>query len=69
LSQEKHMSDSAEKKTLTVKLVKSVAGTRQSHRDTVRGLGLRKVNSTRTLEDTPAVRGMINKVAYLVLVL
>ncbi len=63
------MSDSAEKKTLTVKLVKSVAGTRQSHRDTVRGLGLRKVNSTRTLEDTPAVRGMIDKVAYLVLVL
>ena len=59
----------AEKKTLTVKLVKSVAGTRQSHRDTVRGLGLRKVNSQRTLEDTPAVRGMINKVAYLVLVL
>ena len=58
-----------EKKTLTVKLVKSVAGTHQSHRDTVRGLGLRKLNSTRTLEDTPAVRGMINKVDYLVLVL
>ena len=38
------MSDSTEKKTLTVKLVKSVAGTRQSHRDTVRGLGLRKVS-------------------------
>ena len=50
-------------------VVVGVAGTRQSHRDTVRGLGLRKVNSTRTLEDTPAVRGMINKVAYLVLVL
>jgi large subunit ribosomal protein L30 len=59
----------SDKKTLTVKLVKSVAGTRQSHRDTVRGLGLRKVNSQRVLEDTPAVRGMINKVAYLVLVL
>jgi large subunit ribosomal protein L30 len=56
----------ADKKTLTVKLVKSVAGTKQSHRDTVRGLGLRKLNSTRTLEDTPAVRGMINKVSYLV---
>ena len=56
----------SDKKTLTVKLVKSVAGTRQSHRDTVRGLGLRKLNSERTLEDTPAVRGMINKVAYLV---
>ena len=61
------MSD--KKITLTVQLVKSVAGTREDHRATVRGLGLRKVNSTRTLEDTPAVRGMINKVAYLVKVL
>ena len=59
----------SDKTTLTVKLVKSVAGTRQSHRDTVRGLGLRKVNSERTLEDTSSVRGMINKVAYLVKVL
>jgi large subunit ribosomal protein L30 len=59
----------SDKKTLTVKLVKSVAGTRQSHRDTVRGLGLRKLNSERELEDTPAVRGMINKVSYLVKVL
>jgi large subunit ribosomal protein L30 len=59
----------ADKKTLTVKLVKSVAGTMQSHRDTVRGLGLRKLNSTRVLEDTPAVRGMINKVSYLVKVI
>jgi len=59
----------SDKKTLTVTLVKSVAGTRQSHRDTVRGLGLRKLNSQRELEDTPAVRGMINKVAYLVQVL
>lgn len=59
----------SDKKTLTVKLVKSVAGTRQSHRETVRGLGLRKMNSERVLEDTPAVRGMINKVSYLVKVL
>ena len=59
----------AEKKTLTVKLVRSVAGTMQSHRDTVRGLGLRKLNSESTLEDTPSVRGMINKVSYLVKVL
>jgi large subunit ribosomal protein L30 len=59
----------SDKKTLIVKLVKSVAGTKQSHRDTVRGLGLRRVNSQRKLEDTPAVRGMINKVAYLVQVL
>jgi large subunit ribosomal protein L30 len=59
----------SEKKTLTVKLVKSIASTRQSHRDTVRGLGLRKLNSERVLEDTPSVRGMINKVDYLVKVL
>ncbi len=58
-----------EKKTLTVKLVKSVAGTREDHRATVRGLGLRRLNSQRVLEDTPAVRGMINKVSYLVKVL
>jgi len=59
----------SDKKSLTVKLVRSTIGTKQSHRDTVRGLGLRKLNSESTLEDTPAVRGMINKVAYLVKVL
>jgi len=63
------MTTSNDKKTLTVKLVRSVAGTRESHRATVRGLGLRKLNSTRVLEDTPAVRGMINKVDYLIQVL
>ena len=65
------MSDTntAGKKTLQVQLVKSVAGTRESHRATVRGLGLRKLNSVSTLEDTPSVRGMINKVSYLVKVL
>jgi large subunit ribosomal protein L30 len=64
------MSDNkASKPTVTVKLVKSIAGTKESHRATVRGLGLRKLNSQYTLEDTPAVRGMINKVSYLVKVL
>ncbi|MBU6258190.1 MAG: 50S ribosomal protein L30 [Burkholderiales bacterium] len=64
------MSESnTDKKTVTVKLVRSTAGTRQSHRDTVRGLGLRKLGSQSTLEDTPSVRGMINKVDYLVQVL
>ena len=57
------------KPTVTVKLVKSINGTKESHRATVRGLGLRKLNSEYTLEDTPAVRGMINKVSYLVKVL
>ena len=56
----------SEKKTVKVKLVRSVAGTHVSHRATVRGLGLRKLNSVSELEDTPAVRGMITKVAYLV---
>jgi len=57
---------SAAKKSLKVTLVKSVAGTKAGHRATVLGLGLRHLHSTRVLEDTPAVRGMINKVAYLV---
>jgi large subunit ribosomal protein L30 len=52
-------------KTLKVTLVRSVIGTKQSHRATVRGLGLRKLNHTVELEDTPAVRGMIQKVSYL----
>ena len=58
-----------DRKTVKVQLVRSPIGTKQSHRDTVRGLGLRKVNSVRELEDTPAVRGMINKIDYLVKVL
>ena len=62
------MSDEA-KKTLTVKHLKSPIGCKQSHRDTVRGLGLRRMNSQSVLEDTPSVRGMINKIAYLVQVL
>jgi large subunit ribosomal protein L30 len=53
-------------KKVKVTLVKSIIGTKESHRATVRGLGLRRLNSTSVLEDTPAVRGMINKVAYLV---
>jgi large subunit ribosomal protein L30 len=55
--------------TVKVQLVRSPIGTKQSHRDTVRGLGLRKLNSTSELQDTPAVRGMINKISYLVKVL
>ena len=56
----------SDKKTVKVKLVKSIAGTKESHRATVRGLGLRRLNSVSVLQDTPAVRGMINKVSYLV---
>lgn len=53
-------------KKIKVTLVKSVIGTKQDHRATVKGLGLRKLNSCALLEDTPAVRGMIKKVNYLV---
>ncbi len=66
---DKNAAKSADKATLQVKLVRSINGTRESHRATVRGLGLRKLHSVSTLEDTPAVRGMINKVSYLVQVL
>jgi large subunit ribosomal protein L30 len=59
----------ADKPTVKIKLVRSIAGTRESHRATVRGLGLRKLNSESELEDTPAVRGMINKISYLLKVL
>ena len=52
-------------KKIKVTLVKSIIGTKQDHRATVRGLGLRKLNSSSELVDTPAVRGMINKVQYL----
>ena len=53
-------------KKIRLTLVKSVAGTRQDHRDTVRGLGLKWTNHTVEVVDTPATRGMINKVGYLV---
>ncbi len=52
-------------KKIKVQLVKSIIGTKEDHRATVRGLGLRRLNSVAELEDTPAVRGMIRKVQYL----
>ena len=53
-------------KTIKVTLVKSLIGTMQSHRATIRGLGLRRINHTVELIDTPATRGMIKRVNYLV---
>lgn len=53
-------------KTMKVTLVKSVIGTKQSHRACVRGLGLRRMHHTVEVLDTPANRGMVNKVYYLV---
>jgi len=55
--------------TVKIQLVRSPIGCKQDHRATVAGLGLRKLNSVSELQDTPAVRGMINKIAYLVKVL
>jgi large subunit ribosomal protein L30 len=53
-------------KTLKVTQIKSMIGTKESHRATLRGLGLRRIRHTVELVDTPEVRGMINKVYYLV---
>ncbi|HLR82197.1 MAG TPA: 50S ribosomal protein L30 [Paenalcaligenes sp.] len=53
-------------KQIKVTLVRSVIGTKKDHRATVRGLGLRRINSSRVLADTPEIRGMIRKVDYLV---
>lgn len=52
-------------KMLKVTLVKSLIGTKPSHRACVRGLGLRWVNHSVEVIDTPSNRGMLNRVAYL----
>lgn len=51
---------------IKVTQIKSTYGRLESHKACVRGLGLRRIRHTVEVEDTPAVRGMINKVAYLV---
>ncbi|MEL6364849.1 MAG: 50S ribosomal protein L30 [Pseudomonadota bacterium] len=56
----------AEKKTVTVRQTGSPIRRPKDQRDTLIGLGLNKIGRTRTLEDTPSVRGMINKVSHLV---
>ncbi|MFT8244635.1 50S ribosomal protein L30 [Roseomonas sp. BN140053] len=60
------MSESAEKKTVTVTQTGSPIGRKPGQRETLIGLGLNKLNRTSSLEDTPSVRGMIRKVAHLV---
>lgn len=52
-------------KTITIKLKKSVISSTPSQKACVTGLGLRKIDSVRTLENTPSVRGMIKKVIHL----
>ena len=56
----------AEKATVTVTQIKSPIGRPQDQRATLKGLGLNKMHRSSTLEDTQAVRGMINKVKHLV---
>jgi large subunit ribosomal protein L30 len=54
------------KKKLQITLVKSAIGYSVKHKATVRALGLRRMNQTVVLEDTPAIRGMLLKVNHLV---
>ena len=51
---------------LTVKLVKSTIGQVAANKETVKALGLKKIRSSKELDDTPAVQGMIAKVKHLV---
>ncbi|MDX2429016.1 MAG: 50S ribosomal protein L30 [Xanthomonadales bacterium] len=56
----------AKKEQINVTLVRSPIGAQPKHRECVRGLGLKRMHQTVTLEDTPSVRGMVNKVYYMV---
>ncbi len=55
-----------DKAKLSVTLIRSPIGRLPAHRATVIGLGLKRMNQTVELEDTPSIRGMLNKVYYLV---
>lgn len=55
----------AQKNTLKVTLVRSLNGRLAAHKACAAGLGLRRMNQTVEVEDTPCTRGMINKVSYL----
>jgi len=52
--------------TLKITMVKSMIGRPEKHRKVLRGMGLTKLNKTVKLEDTPSIRGMVNKVSHLV---
>ena len=54
------------KKMMKVKLVRSMHGRLKRHQACVRGLGIRRMHQVVEVEDTPSVRGMINKVNYMV---
>ncbi|MDN5924803.1 MAG: 50S ribosomal protein L30 [Xanthomonadales bacterium] len=56
----------ASENTVRVRLVRSLCGCQKRHRLCVHALGLNKINDMRELKDSPQVRGLINKVSYLV---
>lgn len=56
------------KKTVTVKLVRSPIGALPKHKLCLQGLGLRRMHQSVEVEDTPAVRGMINNISYMLTV-
>lgn len=56
----------ADTKTIKVTLVKSLIGRLEAHKASARGLGLKKINQTVEVIDTPENRGMINGISYLV---
>ena len=53
-------------KQIKVTLVRSPIGYQPKHRECVRGLGLKRMHQTVVLEDTPSIRGMVNKIDYMV---
>ena len=59
------MADNKESKKIRIRQGRSSSGTKSGHREVLRGLGLRRIRHEVVREDTPAVRGMVNKVRYL----
>ena len=59
------MADNQEGKKIRIRQVRSSIGTKRGHREVLRGLGLRRIRHEVVREDTPAIRGMVHKVSYL----
>lgn len=59
------MATNTEGKTIRIRQVRSIIGTRREHREVVKGLGLRRIRHEVERPDTPAIRGMVAKVQYL----
>ncbi len=66
MSKTYNFEDKAMSEMLKITLVKSMIGRPEKHRKVLRGMGLTKMNRTVELEDTPSIRGMIQKVVHLV---